>query len=108
MAEIDAVSSKGYSGPTYDSGIGLTSSSEKIFSLDPSKRASIHVVPSPTAEYQIKISAQDSNPSDFTGFASVDAENQTGIRFQTFECCVRWIGVDVVSGTVDVYVRQAI
>lgn len=81
--------------------------SEKVYSLDESLRTIIHVVPAADTTFNIRISAMgDEAPASFTGFAKYSTTNLTEETLVPFEAGLTAIGVDVITGTCDVYVRQ--
>lgn len=79
---------------------------EVIFKLDPRLKTTLHVIPS-SAAYMPKLSAQDSDPVDFTGFAPVSTTDYTDERVMQFASGLTYIGVDVTSGSCTVYVTQS-
>lgn len=86
---------------------GVDDGNERIFILNPALRTALHVVVPSAGEYQVKLSAMDDfSPTNFTGFADVETANLTTTKLYQFEAGLTAIGVDVVSGAVDVYVRQ--
>lgn len=87
---------------------GLTSSSEYIFALDPSKTYLIKgQLTTGPGSCMPKVDIDDDTPSDFSSFVDgLDADATASFIYEVNKGS-RWVGLDISSGTWKLSVRQS-
>lgn len=86
---------------------GLTSGNEAVFALDPNKKHMIMgVLTSGPGSATVMVDIDDEVPGDFTNFVNALDENETASFVKEVNSGIRWIGIEIDSGTWTFSARQ--
>lgn len=87
---------------------GQTNGNETIFILDPEKKTFVEFIVTSAGEGTAKFSTQSDTPTDFTEFSEDSGGARTASFASSLEAGLRWIGLDIASGTWTVRVSQVL
>lgn len=90
----------------YQIASGQTDGNEVIFRLDPGMRSMVEAFPTSGGSGTLKSSLNETAPTSFTNF-STDISAVSAPTTWIIPSGVRWIGLDIASGTWTVNVRQS-
>lgn len=106
MAITVHILTTGYAYENYFSAAGMTDGNEHIFQLDPGCTTLIEALLESAGSALLRSSLTETPlPSGFTGFTS-DVSAVTETTTWNLPAGLRWIGLDVASGTWTIRVRQ--
>ena len=85
---------------------GITTGNEHIWKVSNGNVVTISGVLQAAGSATVKYSLQESEPTDFTDFATSEVGSHTTTFAEVASIGVKWIGIDVSSGTWDVDIVQ--
>lgn len=91
--------------PYYREVLSKTDGNETLLKVDPEMSLTIEAVGSGSATLKYKI-GEGADPTDFSGFTSDSLGAVTVNQVYTLPAGIRWVGLDISSGTWSLYIWQ--
>ena len=85
---------------------GITTGNEHIWAVGSGNVVTISGVLQAAGSVTVKYSLQENEPTDFTDFTTSEVGSHSATFAEVASIGVKWIGIDVASGTWDIDITQ--